>query len=107
LRDHQNDRPSSEPAVVPMMKPRMVERNVKPMSVHASPSVKKTMSVFQIALGCDQKKASSQPARAATSQPPNAATRMRTCVAMMAALGQSFCTGSRRAGLPAAGPAIV
>ena len=32
------------------------------MSVQASPSVKKMMSVFQIALGCDQKKASSQPA---------------------------------------------
>jgi hypothetical protein len=58
LRDHQNDRPSSEPAVVPSKKPRMVERNVKLMSVQASPVVKKVVIVWAMALGCDQKKAS-------------------------------------------------
>jgi hypothetical protein len=45
LRDHQNDRPSSEPHVVPIRKPMMVERNVKLISIQASPSVKNLISV--------------------------------------------------------------
>ena len=39
----------------------MVERNVKLMSVQASPVVKKIPWCLAIALGCDQKKASIQP----------------------------------------------
>jgi hypothetical protein len=51
LRDHQNDSPSADPAMVPMRKPMMVERKVKPMSVQASPVEKKICSVSKIALG--------------------------------------------------------
>ena len=50
--------------MVPIRKPRMVERNVKAMSVRASPVVKKIFSVLKIALGCDQKNASMTPASA-------------------------------------------
>ena len=51
MRDHQNDRPSSEPAVVPSKNPKMVERKVKLISVQASPVVKKMVSVLAIAPG--------------------------------------------------------
>jgi hypothetical protein len=103
LRDHQNDSPNSDPAVVPMMKPKMVERKVKLMSVQASPVVKKMLKVWAIALGCDQKKASIQPVRAAISQSEIAPTRIPTCAVISAQAGQSLCTGSRRAGFAAAG----
>ena len=59
-----------------MMKPRMVERKVKLMSVQASPSVKKIRNVFQMALGCDQKKPSIHPARAPISHNAMMPTRM-------------------------------
>ena len=67
----------------------MVERNVKLMSVQASPSVKKMTSVLAIALGCDQKNASIHPVRAAISQSPMMPTRMPTWVATIAQVGQS------------------
>src|SRR5262245_5182086 len=76
----------------------MVERKVKLMSVQASPVVKKTISVLAIALGCDQKKASIQPARAAISHSETAPTRMPICAATSAQVGQSFGTGRRRTG---------
>src|SRR5947209_3721979 len=81
-----------------MIKPRIVERKVKPMSVQASPVVKKIIRVLKIALGCDQKNGSIQVTVAANSQNAMAPTRMPICVARMAAVGQSFCTGSRRTG---------
>ncbi len=77
----------------------MVERKVKPISTQASPSVTKMMSVCQIADGCDQKKALIIPVVAAISQAAMMTTRMPNCVATMAQVGQSFCTGSRRTGL--------
>ena len=85
--------------MVPSRKPKMVERNVKAMSVQASPVVKKIVSVRKIALGCDQKKASIQPRVAAVSQSPIAPTRMPICAASMAQRGHSRSTGSRRTGL--------
>ena len=77
----------------------MVERKVKPISTQASPSVTKMTSVFQIADGCDQKKALIIPVVEAISQAAMMATRMPNCVATIAEVGQSFCTGKRRAGL--------
>ena len=74
----------------------MVERKVKLMSVQASPEVKKMTSVLAMALGCDQKKASIQPAVAAISHSARPPTRMVTCAAMSAQAGQSLCTGRRR-----------
>src|ERR1700730_879425 len=74
----------------------MVERKVKLMSIQASPVVKKIPIVLAIALGCDQKKASIQPARAPISQSESTPTRMPICAAMRAEVGQSFCTGRRR-----------
>ena len=74
----------------------MVERKVKLMSVQASPVVKKIAMVLAIALGCDQKNASIQPARAPISHNESTPTRMPTCAAMSAQVGQSFCTGRRR-----------
>src|ERR1700720_123743 len=74
----------------------MVERKVKLMSVQASPAVKKIAIVFAIALGCDQKKASIQPVRAAISQSESAPMRMPICAATRAHVGQAFCTGRRR-----------
>jgi hypothetical protein len=99
LRDHQNESPISEPAVVPMKKPKMVERKVKLMSTQASPSVKKISMVFQTAVGCDQKKALIQPNVAATSQSAMMPTRMPICAETTAQVGQMRCTGRRRAGL--------
>src|SRR3954454_4397246 len=83
-----------------MMKPRMVERKVKLISVQASPSVKKITNVRAIALGCDQKKPSTTPVRAPISHKPTMPTRMPICVVTIAHNGQSFCTGKRRTGLP-------
>src|SRR5260370_39241371 len=74
----------------------MVERKVKLMSVQASPVLKKIAIVWAIALGCDQKKASIHPVRAPISQGESAPTRMATCAATRAHVGQSFCTGRRR-----------
>ena len=74
----------------------MVERKVKLMSVQASPVVKKMPIVLAMALGCDQKKASIQPARAPTSHSDSPPTRMTICAARSAQVGQSFCTGRRR-----------
>src|SRR5262245_36818876 len=76
----------------------MVERKVKPMSVQASPAVKKMISVLKIALGCDQKNASMKPMRAPISHKAMAPTRMPTWVVISAQAGQSFCTGRRRSG---------
>ncbi len=59
----------------------MVERNVKLMSVQASPVVKKMVMVWPMALGCDQKKASIQPVRAPISQSVSTPTRMPICAA--------------------------
>jgi hypothetical protein len=77
------------------------------MSVQASPVVKKITSVLKMALGCDQKKASIQPARAPVSHSAMTPARMPICAAMSAQVGQSFCTGRRRtvraAGLTASG----
>jgi hypothetical protein len=83
---------------VPIRKPKIVARNVKAMSVQASPSVKKIFSVLMIALGLDQKKASIIPVSAATCQNATAATRMPICAARIAHPGQSFCIGRRRIG---------
>src|SRR5262245_5270676 len=89
----------------------MVERKVKLMSVQASPVVKKVVRVLAIALGCDQKNASIQPARAAISQSETVPTRMPICAATSAQVGQSFGTGRRRtgraAGLAASGRAAA
>jgi hypothetical protein len=85
-----------EPVAVPMRKPMMVERKVKPISVKASPSVKNVISVVKTALGFDQKKPSIQPWSAAACHNAMTATMMPICVAMMAQSGQSFCTGRRR-----------
>ena len=85
----------------------MVERKVKLMSVQASPVVKKIAIVLAIALGCDQKKASIQPARAPVSHNPIAPSKMPSCAMSSAQVGQSFCTGSRRTGLAAGAPAPV
>ena len=74
----------------------MVERKVKLMSVQASPVVKKIVIVLAIALGCDQKNASIQPARAPISHSARMPTRMPICAATSAQVGQSFCTGRRR-----------
>src|SRR4030081_374210 len=76
----------------------MVERKVKPMSVQASPAVKKITIVLAMALGCDQKNESIQPERAPISQNAIAPTRMPICVPSSAQVGQSFCTGKRRIG---------
>jgi hypothetical protein len=82
----------------------MVERKVKLMSVQASPVAKNNPIVWAIALGCDQKKASIQPARAPISHSESAPTRIPTCTVTSAQVGQSLCTGRRRTGLrPAAG----
>ena len=67
------------------------------MSVQASPSVKKMVSVFQIALGCDQKKPLIMPVLADTSHRPMISMRMPIWVAAIAQPGQSFCTGGGRA----------
>src|SRR5579863_9715679 len=83
--------------MVPMRNPRIVERKVKPMSVNASPVVKKIMSVCQIALGRDQKKVSTKPVSAPISQAAMIRTRMPICTARIAAPGQSRWTGKRRA----------
>ena len=61
-----------------MMNPKMVERNVKLMSVQASPVLKKIPIVLAIALGWDQKNASIQPARAPISHSERPPTRMTT-----------------------------
>ena len=84
--------------MVPIRKPKMVERKVKLMSVQASPVVKKIVRVLAIALGCDQKNASIQPARAAISQSATVPTRMPICAATSAQVGQSLATGRRRTG---------
>ena len=84
--------------MVPIKNPKMVDRKVKLISVQASPSVKKMVSVFQIALGCDQKKPSSMPVLADTSHRPMMPIRMPNCVITIAQVGQSFWTGRRRGG---------
>ncbi len=84
----------------------MVERKVKLMSVQASPVAKNIPMVLAIALGCDQKNASIQPARAPISQSESAPTKMPTCTVTRAQVGQSFCTGRRRTGFRPAGAAI-
>src|SRR5712691_2908434 len=81
----------------------MVERKVKLMSVQASPVVKKIAMVLAIALGCDQKKASIHPARAAISHSESPPTRITACATKSAQVGQSRCTGSRRIGRAVAG----
>ncbi len=83
----------------------MVERKVKLMSVQASPVVTKIAIVRAMALGCDQKKASIQPARAPISHSDRPPMRMAICALMSAQARQSFCTGKRRTGF-AAGPAL-
>src|SRR5262249_9599940 len=77
------------------------ERKVKLISVQASRVVKKIVMVRAMALGCDQKKASIQPARAPISQSERAPMRMPICALMSAHAGQSFCTGKRRTGFAA------
>src|SRR5580704_7272107 len=94
--DHQNDRPSSEPQVVPIKNPKIVERKVKPISVQASPAVKNVIKVAKMALGFDQKKPSIQPRSAAACHSAIRPMRIPTCAATMARSGQSFCTGRRR-----------
>src|SRR5437588_6609082 len=79
-----------------MRNPKIVERKVKLISVQASPLPKKSAIVLAMALGCDQKKASIQPARAPISQNEIAPTRMPICAPTRAQVGQSFCAGRRR-----------
>ena len=74
----------------------MVERKVNAMSTPALPLVKKISSVSQMALGCDQKKASIQPSRAPVSHRPTMAMRMPAWTSTIAHAGQSRCTGRRR-----------
>src|SRR3989442_13949305 len=80
----------------------MVDWNVKAMSVHASPAVKKMIRVSRMALGWDQKNASTAPVRAPISHSAIAPTRMPICVVTIAQAGQSLWTGRRREGLAAA-----
>src|SRR5579864_35183 len=96
LRDHQNDRPSSVPQVVPRKNPKIVERKVKPISVQAAPAAKNFINVSKMSLGFDQKKPSIQPWSAAACHSAIRPARMPTCAATMASVGQSFCAGRRR-----------
>src|SRR5580698_5106500 len=96
MRDHQNDRPSSEPQVVPRKNPKIVERKVKPISVQASPAAKNLIKVAKMSLGFDQKKPSIQPRSAAACHSAIRPMRIPTCAARMARNGQSFCAGRRR-----------
>src|SRR6516164_5303242 len=84
----------------------MVERNVKLMSTHASPLEKKIAMVLAMALGCDQKNLSIQPARAPISHNESAPIRIPSCVASNAQVGQSLCTGRRRTVLDGAMAAV-
>src|SRR5208282_1924620 len=63
-----------------------------------SPVVKKICKVLKMALGCDQKNASTKPAEAPISHSATMPTRMPSCTPRMIQDGQSFCTGSLRAG---------
>ena len=78
----------------------MVERKVKLMSVQASPSVKKIMQrLARSRSAATRRRRRCSRCRAPISHSAMMPTRMPTCAATIAQVGQSFCTGRRRTGL--------